>query len=108
MAGRVALKDLGDTDLEGEALAGGPGGHVGVGGLSGYAAPPGRSRRGLARQRDARLTEAALGLSVALPHPLNLGLQRHQAPLQLEDGREVALPREYLDKRPARWVGNNP
>jgi flagellar biosynthesis GTPase FlhF len=28
--------------------------------------------------------------------------------LRLEDGREVALPREYLDKRPARWVGNNP
>ena len=28
--------------------------------------------------------------------------------LKLEDGRQVTLPGEYLDKRPARWVGNNP
>ncbi len=28
--------------------------------------------------------------------------------LKLEDGREVRLPTGYLDKRPARWVGNNP
>jgi hypothetical protein len=28
--------------------------------------------------------------------------------LKLQDGRTVVLPREYLDQRPARWVGNNP
>jgi len=35
-------------------------------------------------------------------------LEQRAMTLKLEDGREVALPREYLDKRPARWVGNNP
>jgi len=28
--------------------------------------------------------------------------------LKLDNGREVTLPRAYLDKRPARWLGNNP
>jgi AAA domain len=37
-----------------------------------------------------------------------LDLEQHSMTLKLEDGREVALPQEYLDKRPARWVGNNP
>jgi AAA domain len=35
-------------------------------------------------------------------------LEQRSMTLKLEDGRQVTLPREYLDKRPARWVGNNP
>jgi conjugative relaxase-like TrwC/TraI family protein len=35
-------------------------------------------------------------------------LEQRTMTLKLEDGRQVALPTEYLDKRPARWVGNNP
>jgi hypothetical protein len=37
-----------------------------------------------------------------------LDLEDRSLTLRLEDGREVTLPREYLDGRPARWVGNNP
>jgi hypothetical protein len=37
-----------------------------------------------------------------------LDLEQRSMTLKLEDGREVRLPREYLDRRPARWVGNNP
>jgi len=35
-------------------------------------------------------------------------LERRCMTLKLEDGREVSLPGEYLDTRPARWLGNNP
>jgi hypothetical protein len=35
-------------------------------------------------------------------------LEQRCMTLKLEDGREATLPAEYLDKRPARWVGNNP
>ncbi|HZC99736.1 MAG TPA: AAA family ATPase, partial [Actinomycetes bacterium] len=35
-------------------------------------------------------------------------LEHRSMTLKLEDDREVTLPREYLDKRPTRWVGNNP
>jgi hypothetical protein len=45
--------------------------------------PPPRSP-GLVRDVDPGLAEAALGLGVALPHPLELGLERRDAPLQLE------------------------
>jgi conjugative relaxase-like TrwC/TraI family protein len=37
-----------------------------------------------------------------------LDLEQRTMTLKLEDGREVRLPRAYLDRRPARWVGNNP
>jgi hypothetical protein len=37
-----------------------------------------------------------------------LDLEQRAMTLKLEDGRQVALPGEYLDKRPARWLGNNP
>jgi conjugative relaxase-like TrwC/TraI family protein len=37
-----------------------------------------------------------------------LDLEQRAMTLKLEDGREVAVPGEYLDQRPARWVGNNP
>ena len=37
-----------------------------------------------------------------------LDLEQRSMTLKLQDGREVTLPREYLDQRPARWVGNNP
>jgi hypothetical protein len=37
-----------------------------------------------------------------------LDLQQRSMTLKLEDGRQVRLPGEYLDQRPARWVGNNP
>jgi conjugative relaxase-like TrwC/TraI family protein len=37
-----------------------------------------------------------------------LDLKHRSMTLRLEDGREVTLPREYLDRRPARWVGSNP
>jgi ATP-dependent exoDNAse (exonuclease V) alpha subunit len=37
-----------------------------------------------------------------------LDLQQRSMTLKLEDGREVTLPGAYLDRRPARWVGNNP
>jgi hypothetical protein len=35
-------------------------------------------------------------------------LEQRSMTLKLQDGREVTLPRAYLDQRPARWVGNNP
>jgi conjugative relaxase-like TrwC/TraI family protein len=35
-------------------------------------------------------------------------LEQRALTLKLQDGREVSLPGEYLDKRPARWLGNNP
>jgi conjugative relaxase-like TrwC/TraI family protein len=35
-------------------------------------------------------------------------LEHRSMTLRLEDGRQVTLPRAYLDERPARWVGNNP
>ncbi len=35
-------------------------------------------------------------------------LEDRSMTLKLEGGREVRLPGAYLDKRPARWVGNNP
>jgi conjugative relaxase-like TrwC/TraI family protein len=37
-----------------------------------------------------------------------LDLEQRTMTLKLEDGRQVTLPRAYLDKRPTRWVGNNP
>jgi hypothetical protein len=37
-----------------------------------------------------------------------LDLEQRSMTLKLEHGRQVTLPGEYLDKRPARWVGNNP
>jgi ATP-dependent exoDNAse (exonuclease V) alpha subunit len=37
-----------------------------------------------------------------------LDLEHRSMTLKLEDGRTVVLPREYLDQRPARWLGNNP
>jgi hypothetical protein len=37
-----------------------------------------------------------------------LDLEQRSMTLKLQDGRTVVLPREYLDQRPARWVGNNP
>jgi AAA domain/UvrD-like helicase C-terminal domain len=39
---------------------------------------------------------------------VTLDLEHRSMTLKLEDGREVRLSGEYLDKRPARWVGNNP
>src|SRR6266545_3854011 len=38
----------------------------------------------LTRDRDAGFPEAALGLVAALPHPLELGFERRDAPLQLQ------------------------
>jgi conjugative relaxase-like TrwC/TraI family protein len=35
-------------------------------------------------------------------------LEHRSMTLKLEDGRAATLPAEYLDRRPARWVGNNP
>jgi AAA domain/TrwC relaxase len=35
-------------------------------------------------------------------------LEQRSMTLKLQDGRTVVLPREYLDQRPARWVGSNP
>jgi conjugative relaxase-like TrwC/TraI family protein len=37
-----------------------------------------------------------------------LDLEQRSMTLKLENGNTVVLPGEYLDKRPARWVGNNP
>jgi hypothetical protein len=37
-----------------------------------------------------------------------LDLEDRSLTLELEDGRQVTLAKEYLDGRPARWVGNNP
>ncbi len=37
-----------------------------------------------------------------------LDVEQRSMTLKLQDGRTVVLPREYLDQRPARWVGNNP
>jgi AAA domain/UvrD-like helicase C-terminal domain len=37
-----------------------------------------------------------------------LDVEQRSMTLKLEDGRQVRLPREYLDRRPARWVGSNP
>ncbi len=37
-----------------------------------------------------------------------LDLQQRSMTLRLEDGRQVTLPREYLDERPAWWVRGNP
>jgi hypothetical protein len=39
---------------------------------------------------------------------LALDLEHRSMTPRLQDGRQVTLPREYLDGRPARWVGNNP
>jgi conjugative relaxase-like TrwC/TraI family protein len=39
---------------------------------------------------------------------LALDLQQRSMTLKLEDGREVTLPREYLDERPAWWLRGNP
>jgi conjugative relaxase-like TrwC/TraI family protein len=36
-----------------------------------------------------------------------LDLEQRAMTLQLENGNTVVLPGEYLDKRPARWLGNN-
>jgi conjugative relaxase-like TrwC/TraI family protein len=35
-------------------------------------------------------------------------LEQRCMTLKLENGNTVVLPGEYLDQRPARWVGNNP
>jgi conjugative relaxase-like TrwC/TraI family protein len=35
-------------------------------------------------------------------------LEQRSMTLKLEDGRDVTLPREYLDQRPARWLRGNP
>jgi ATP-dependent exoDNAse (exonuclease V) alpha subunit len=35
-------------------------------------------------------------------------LEHRSMTLQLDNGNTVVLPSEYLDKRPARWLGNNP
>jgi conjugative relaxase-like TrwC/TraI family protein len=48
------------------------------------------------------VANATRGQVLALDH------EQRSMTLKLEDGRQVTLPREYLDKRPARWVGNNP
>ena len=37
-----------------------------------------------------------------------LDLEQRSMTLQLEDGRQMTLPREYLDQRPARWLRGNP
>jgi ATP-dependent exoDNAse (exonuclease V) alpha subunit len=37
-----------------------------------------------------------------------LDLQQRSMTLQLEDGRQVTLPREYLDERPSWWLRGNP
>jgi conjugative relaxase-like TrwC/TraI family protein len=37
-----------------------------------------------------------------------LDLEQRSMTLKLEDGREVTLPRGYLDDRPARWLRGNP
>jgi hypothetical protein len=37
-----------------------------------------------------------------------LDLEQRSMTLKLDNGRQVTLPRAYLDKRPARWLGNNP
>jgi hypothetical protein len=37
-----------------------------------------------------------------------LDLQQRAMTLKLEDGRDVTLPRKYLDERPAQWLRNNP
>jgi conjugative relaxase-like TrwC/TraI family protein len=37
-----------------------------------------------------------------------LDTEQHAMTLKLEDGREVTLPREYLDERPAWWLRGNP
>ncbi len=52
--------------------------------------PPARSL-GLTRDRDARVTEAPLGLGVALPHPLELGLEHLEALLQLGQAVPAAV-----------------
>ena len=39
---------------------------------------------------------------------VGLDVEQRSMTLKLQDGRTVVLPREYLDQRPARWVGNNP
>ncbi len=36
-----------------------------------------------------------------------LDLEQRAITLRLEDGRDVTLPREYLDQRPARWLRGN-
>ncbi len=37
-----------------------------------------------------------------------LDTEQRSMTLKLEDGREVTLPRAYLDQRPARWLRGNP
>jgi hypothetical protein len=37
-----------------------------------------------------------------------LDLEHRAMTLKLENGTTVVLPGEYLDKRPARWIANNP
>jgi ATP-dependent exoDNAse (exonuclease V) alpha subunit len=39
---------------------------------------------------------------------LALDLQQRSMTLKLEDGRQVTLPREYLDERPAWWLAATP
>ena len=41
-------------------------------------------------------------------HVVALDAEQRQMTLQLEDGRQVTLPREYLDERPAWWLRGNP
>jgi conjugative relaxase-like TrwC/TraI family protein len=52
--------------------------------------------------RSLGVANASRGQVVALD------TEQRTMTLKLEDGRQVTLPREYLDQRPARWVGNNP
>jgi len=51
----------------------------------------------------------ALGLANASRgQVVAVDLEQRSMTLKLEDGRDVTLPREYLDQRPAQWLRGNP
>jgi ATP-dependent exoDNAse (exonuclease V) alpha subunit len=52
--------------------------------------------------RSLGVANASRGQVVALD------LEQRSMILKLEDGRDVTLPREYLDERPSWWLRGNP